>query len=336
MTKSLYCLLAVVVLLTACGGKEPGTDATNALKPALQEAPALISRDSLFGNPERTVARISPDGRHVSWLAPKDGVMNVWVAKADNPGDARAITNDTYRGIRSYSWAPNSKYVYFQQDQGGDENFHVYASNVETAAVRDLTPVAEGARATIEQLSSSRPNHIVVGINERDPQVFDLYLVDVTSGERQLLKENPGYAGWLIDNVLEPRFGFLPTPDGGGRVVDFDGEEFAVIPPEDFLATQAIGFNKDNTAVFMLDSRDRDTAALTRVSVATGERVVLAENANADISGILTDQTTLEPVAYNVDYLKSSWQGLTDTARADLKIIEGKLKGSTEHRLHDG
>lgn len=331
MKNRFYYLSVLAVLLAGCGDKAPGTangEVADAARPATVEAPALISRESLFGNPQRTVARISPDGRHVSWLAAKDGVMNVWVARSNEPGKARAVTNDTYRGIQTYFWAPNSKYVYFLQDQGGDENFHVYASNIETAEVRDLTPVAEGARATIEQLSSARPDQIIVGINERDPQIFDLYLVDVTSGERKLLKENPGYAGWLIDNSLQPRFGFQPTPDGGGRVVDFDGEEFAVIPPEDFLATQALGFNKDNTAIFMLDSRERDTAALTRVSVETGERSLLAESADADISGILVDQDTLEPIAYNVDYLKSSWHGLTDTAKADLKIIQNELSGS--------
>lgn len=331
MKTPVYLLPIAALILAACGEKTPssqGSETTQKVHKISIEAPALIPRESIFGNPDRTLARISPDGQYVSWLAPEKGVMNVWVAAADSPDAARVVTDDTYRGISTYFWAPNSRYVYYIQDKGGDENYHIYASDVETAEVRDLTPVADGARATIEQLSSARPDHIVVGINERDPQLFDLYLVDVKSGERELLKENPGYAAWLVDNALEPRFGFLSTPDGGGRVVDFDGEDFAVIPAEDFLTTQPLGFSKDNAAIYMLDSRGRDTAALTRVSVSTGDAELLAENAEADISGILLDQQTLEPVAYNVNYLKSSWQGLTDAVTKDLDAIANELKGS--------
>ncbi len=330
MNRLIY-LFITAILLTACSDKTP--DATTAGADAGAElatpmAPAVIPRATIFGNPERTVARISPDGSYVSWLAPKDGVMNVWVAPTEDPDNARVITNDTYRGISIYYWAPNSRYVYFVQDDGGDENFHVYSSDIGSGEVRDLTPVAEGARATIELVSSERPDHIVVGLNERDPQFFDLFIVDVTTGERELLKENPGYGGWLIDNSLSPRYGLQPTPDGGADIVDFEGTVFAVIPPEDFLVTQAIGFNKDNTAIFMLDSRGRDTAALTRVDLQTGEQVMLAADDKADIQGVLTDQVTFEPVAYNVDYLKSSWQGLTDEAKADFEALSAELNGS--------
>lgn len=330
MNRLLY-LFAMTVLITACSDKSP--DATTAEADATAELatlmpPAEIPRATIFGNPERTVARISPDGSYVSWLAPKDGVMNVWVAPTDDPDNARVITNDPYRGIPVYYWAPNSKYVYFIQDNGGDENFHVYSSDVSSGEVRDLTPAAEGVRAEIEMVSSARPDHIVVGLNERDPQYFDLFIVEVTTGERELLKENPGYGGWLIDNSLEPRYGLQPTPDGGANYVAFDGEVFSVIPPEDFLVTQELGFNKDNTALFMLDSRGRDTAALTRIDLETGEQTMLAADDKADIQGVLTDQVTFDPVAYNVDYLKSSWQGLTDEVNADFEVLAAELKGS--------
>lgn len=185
----LICLAAMAILLMACSDKAPDATAGGAdTDQSAHAAPALIPRTDIFGNPERSIAQISPDGRHVSWLAPKDAVMNVWVAPINDPGNARVITNDTYRGINEYYWAPNSRYIYFTQDDGGDENDHVYSSDIGTGEVRDLTPVAEGTRATIEQVSSARPDHIVIGINARDPQMFDLYIVDVTTGERELLK----------------------------------------------------------------------------------------------------------------------------------------------------
>jgi dipeptidyl aminopeptidase/acylaminoacyl peptidase len=330
--KRIISLAASAVLLVACGDRqadEATQESTSAApKAEAVETAALIPRTVIFGNPDRTQARISPDGAWVSWLAPKDGVLNVWVAPSDDPANARVITNDTYRGISQYFWAPNSAFVYYIQDQGGDENFHVYSANIETGEVVDLTPVKDGARATVESISSQRPDEIVVGINERNAQLFDLYLVDVTTGERELLRENPGYAGWLIDNNLDPRFGFQPTPDGGGNIVDFEGEVFAVIPPEDFLSTNALGFNASNDAVFILDSRGRDTAALTRVALESGDVEVLAENERADISGILVDQRTLEPIAYNVNHLKSRWYPVDDATADDLEVLSAALGGS--------
>ncbi len=328
--KQLLVLAASVAMLAACGGRNAEETAPAATPEAATESAAvtMIPREVIFGNPDRTQARISPDGATVSWLAPRDGVMNIWVAPADDPANATAITNDTYRGIQQHFWAPNSAFVYFLQDQGGDENFHVYSADIETGEVVDLTPVKEGARAQIQAVSSRRPDHIVVGINERNPQVFDLYLIDVTTGERELLSENPGFVGWLIDNDLEPRFGLAPTPDGGGRVVDLDGKEFAVIPPEDFLTTQGLGFNEANDAVYMIDSRGRDKAALTMVSVDTGDIEVLAESDKADVSGILLDNQTYAPIAYNVDYLKSAWYAIDDEAAADLEALTAELGGA--------
>jgi len=327
--------LAASALLVACGqqASEPAAESAGAAANGGEAAAstaeaALIPRDMIFGNPERTQARISPDGNWVSWLAPSDGVLNVWVAPADDLDAAEVVTSDDYRGIQQHFWAPNSAYVYYIQDQGGNENFHVYSADVETGEVVDLTPVAEGARATIQAVSAERPNHIVVGINERNPQIFDLYLVDVTTGERELLKENPGYAGWMIDNNLEPRFGFQTTPGGGGEIVDFDGEVLAVIPPEDFLNTQGLGFNKANDVIYMLDSRGRDKVALTALTIATGEIEVLAESGDADISGLLIDSQSYEPIAYNVDYLKSSWYAMDEQTAADLEAITAELGGS--------
>ena len=336
----IFILLATVLVFSACSkwDEERERQAATHEEPETTEqavpdteSPAavdLIPRTVIFGNADRTIARISPDGAHVSWLAPRDGVMNVWVAPASDPGNAKAITNDSYRGIQFYQWAPNSKFVYYTQDDGGDENFHVYSANIETGEVVDLTPVKEGSRATIQAVSSQRPDHIVVGINERDPQVFDLYLVNVTTGERELLKESPGYAAWVIDNNLEPRFGLLPTPDGGGNLVDMDGEVFAEIAAEDFLTTQSVGFNATNDVLYFIDSTGRDKAALTAVSVETREAEVLAEHPNADISGLLIDQRTFEPVAYSADYLKTAWYPLNDEMASDLEALTAELDGS--------
>ena len=110
-------------------------------------------------------------------------------ADETNSHSASVITHDDYRGIRTYYWAPNSEFIYYIQDEGGNENFHVYSANISNGDVIDLTPVAEGVRAQIEAVSADHPDYLIVGMNERDSQVFDLYLVNGRTGERELIQE---------------------------------------------------------------------------------------------------------------------------------------------------
>jgi len=330
--KRLIWVASLVALLASCGdrgGESSSAPATDETGSAVAAQPrAQIPRAIIFGNPDRTLARISPDGTHVSWLAPNNGVLNVWVAPVDDTDSAKVITHDDYRGINNYSWAGNSEYVYYLQDDGGDENFHVYSANIASGEVIDLTPVKEGARAQIEAQSASHPDHLVIGTNERNPQVFDPFMVNGKTGESDLIRENPGFISFLFDNNLEPRLGLMPTPDGGGNLVDLDGNVIAEIPTADFLSTGAIGFNATNDAVFMIDTRGRDKAALTALSLDSGETTVIVEGDVADISNVLIDPGKHEPIGYSVNYLKSSWTALNENAAADFKALTAALAGS--------
>ena len=208
-------MTAGVCALSLAGGQGLINEANGAEAAATLTGVPLIPRDDIFGNPERAQGRVSPDGESVSWIAPVDGVMNVWVAPVDDPSAARPITNDDYRGIRNHVWAPNSGYVYFLQDKGGNENFQVFASNVEIGEVKSLTPQDEGVRATIQGVSRSQADKILVGSNDRNGQVFDLYMVDTTTGEKTLVKENPGYAG--LDGGQQPRAALRHGPGARWR-----------------------------------------------------------------------------------------------------------------------
>lgn len=98
----------------------------------------LIPRDLLFGNPEKTQARLSPDGTRLSYLAPKNGVLNVWVGPVEQPEAAEPVTNDTERGVRDYSWAYTGNAILYHQDKGGDENWHVYRVALASGETRGL------------------------------------------------------------------------------------------------------------------------------------------------------------------------------------------------------
>ena len=162
----------------------------------------LIPRKVLFGNPERVSPHISPDGTRLAWIAPHEGVLNVWVAPIGASGvdwdAARLVTDDTDRGIRSYAWARDDRHLLYVQDTGGDENWRLYDVDLETMAKRDLTPY-DGIQARIIATRKSHRDEILVGMNRDNPQLHDVYRLDLKTGELAKLIENPGYAGWLAD-----------------------------------------------------------------------------------------------------------------------------------------
>ena len=108
-------------------------------RPILQKS--LIPRKALFGNPDRVSPQLSPDGKKLSFLAPVNGVLNVWVGPPENPDLAEAVTQDTGRGIRSHSWAYNNNCLLYVQDQDGDENWHLYRVDLTSGDIKDLTPL---------------------------------------------------------------------------------------------------------------------------------------------------------------------------------------------------
>ena len=326
-------LAALAIVMSACSSPEQPTATTETTAVETKEV-ALIDRTAIFGNPTRTQARISPDGQWLSWLAPRDGVVNIWVAPADAPDQAKPITADTGRGIPVHFWTANSTEILYLQDKGGNENNHVYAVAITgDQAVRDLTPVADDVSANVTALSRDKPDTVLVSMNERNPQLMDLWEITISTGERTLAMENPGYAAWMVDNNLTPRVGMMPVAGGDLQMMRLDGdspENIGTIPSEDVLTSQFLGFNKANDVIYMLDSRGRDTAALISIDIATGEQTLIASDERADINQVQMDPTTREPTAYSSNFLRTEWVGLNDADKAMFKNLGQQLQGEIQ------
>lgn len=286
----------------------------------------LLARRKLFGNPSRTQAAISPDGRFLSWIAPQEGVLNIWIAPLEDLAASRCITNDRKRGIRSQSWAHDNRHILYVQDLNGDENWHVHAVDVTQGVARDLTPVG-AVSARVAAVSQDRPGTLVVGINDRDPRWHDLYEVDIADGARRLLLRNDReLSGFTFDRQLGLRFAMRTQKGGSALVLRREGEDFREefrILPEDMANTGLLGMNRAGDAYFLKSSLERDRAALFRVEWGSGQKTLLAEHANADIGGMLSDPVTGEPEAVQANYLRPEWMPLpgADEARRDLAFL---------------
>lgn len=329
-------------------------------QPAMAVAPTpLIPRDVLFGNPDRAALRVSPDGRHLSFLAPVNGVLNVWVAPVENIGAAKPVTMDTGRGIHIYFWAYTSRNLLYLQDQGGDENWKVFVVDLVSGQAKDLTPVESipgpdgkpmilpsgkpmRPKARIEQVSPRSPDTILVGLNARDPRYHDLYRVNIQTGERTLVQQNPRFEGFVTDDDYRVRFAVRTTSDGGTEIlrpVNTSGgspsaasgvsswEPFQTIAMEDALTTHPMGFDQSGELLYMTDSRGRDTSALTSLDLRTGKTSLLAEDPRTDVAEVLEHPTshTIQAVAFN--YTRPEWKVLDPSVQGDMAYLKSAVPG---------
>ena len=292
----------------------------------------LIPRRVFFGNPDRTQVTISPDGAHLAWLAPRNGVLNVWVAPRERPADARPVTADAGRGIRFYAWAYTGRDILYIQDKGGDENWRVYSADVNTGEVGDLTPF-DGVAAQIVGLSHRRPDELLVALNNRDPQWHDIYRVNLTTGERTLLLQHDRFIGVEVDDDLTIRAAIQMTPSGGLDIFRADGDDWTLwqaFPAEDMLTASTVGFDKTGHVLYLRDSRDRDTAALVAIDITTGERSLLAADERADADLVLRHPTERHVQAVAFDYERKEWQVLDPAIAADMAFLRGVTDGDAE------
>ncbi len=285
----------------------------------------LISRDVFFGNPDRASVQLSPDGKRISYLAPLNGVLNVFIGDPAEPLEATPITSDDDRGIRQYFWMPDSVHIVYLQDRGGDENWRAYSVNTKTGEERDLTPF-ENVAARIEHVSPEFPSELVVSINDRNPALHDVYRVDVASGERRMLYENPKFAGFVIDDSFDIRLGMEMTSSGDVEYVTIDEktgatEPFESVPFADTQTTSIIGYNRDGSKLYSIDSRGRNTAALIETNTKTGRDRVVYSNPKADVSSAMVDPKTGEIEAVASNHLKTEWTTLDRDIKRDLDAL---------------
>ena len=290
----------------------------------MPEQPAVIPREVLFGNPERASPRLSPDGRRMSYLAPDQGVLNVWVRTVGGDDD-RVITHDRKRGIRVFFWAQDNRHVLYLQDSDGDENWHLYAVDLDTGEIRDLSPF-EGVRVEDVITDPNFPDDVLAAMNQRDKQVFDLHRINLQSGEVSQEAENPGnYVGWLTDHKFRVRGATAAMPDGGFQLLvsQDPGTEFQPCltwGPEDNGG--ALGFTPDGEHLYIEDSLDSDTTELYTIDLKAQGKQVLCHNEQVDLGPVMTHPTKHHAQAVGHSLHRLRWTLLDDSIAEDFKAIE--------------
>ncbi len=292
----------------------------------------LIPRDILFGNPVKTRARLSPDGKLLAYLAPTDNVLNVWVRTLGKEDD-KVVTHDREQGVRHYFWAQDNRHILYAQDVAGNENWRLYAVDLETNEIKDLTPF-ENIQVRLVETNRHFPNELIFSMNKRDPKAHDVYHLDLTSGELTMVAKNPGdVIDWIIDAHLKVRGAIVAKPDGGFDLRVRDNEEtdwkdLVTWEAEDGLTSAPsfrsapTVFSKDGKYIYLMDSRDANAGRLVKMEIATGDVEVFVEDPHYDVSEhVLIHPDTYEIQAAALQKAHLEWIILDKSIEDDLDAI---------------
>ena len=300
---------------------------------ARAELPPLIPRDVLFGNPDRAGPQISPDGKSIAYLRPDaKNVLQVWVRSTVPPAgeaDDKTITADPKRGIRTFYWAQDGKHLLYEQDAEGDENYHLFATEIATLKTRDLTPY-KGVRVQGVEMDKKHPNEILVGLNKRNKAEFDMHRIQLASGEDKLDTQNPGLAlAYAVDAEFQVRGITVAKMDGGFdlKVKDNGGKWKTIKTVGADDQAQIAGFGKDANTVWLIHNADANALRLLKHDAATGKEEVVAEDPEYDISGAMIDEERLVPLAAAFTKSRSEWKVLDDSVKADFAALAAVAPG---------
>ena len=291
---------------------------------AYAELPPLISREILFGNPEKFSPQISPDGKRLAWLAPdKKNVLQVWI-KTVGKDDDKVVTTDKKRGIRSYRWAKNSTTLIYLQDADGDENWHVYGVDLDSGNVRDYTPF-QGVRADIVATNVKFPDEILVRMNLRDRRLFDVHRLNLMTGAVVLDTENPGdVSGWAADDNLQIRAAEIQTPDGGTEIRIREGvqspwKSWLKVGPDEILNFR--DFTADGKAATLISSIGSETARVVERNIATNSEKMIAASPEVDAGNVIIRRRTHVVQAVSFVPGRARWTVVDPSIQADFDAI---------------
>jgi len=293
--------------------------------PALAINNPIIPRELLFGNPEKSSLRISPDGSCLAYIAPASGVLNIFIRTVGKEDDT-LITSDKKRGIRQYFWQYDGKHILYIQDKEGDENWHLFQTDLQTKMTRDLTPF-DGIQARIIAYEAAIPDVMLVGLNVRDRSFHDVYRLNLKNGALDLDTENTdGAQSYSADNSLQVRFSTFIASDGGTelKIREKPGSPWKLFQkwgPDEMFGGVA-GFTRDNRSIWLISSVDANSARLLQVDLETGSSTVIAQDPQYDVGGLQIHpvEKKLEAVGFLRD--RSEWQLIDSSLQPDFDILK--------------
>ncbi|MAV69233.1 MAG: S9 family peptidase [Candidatus Marinimicrobia bacterium] len=294
----------------------------------MNKKPPTIPTEDFFRNPDKSSFQISPDGKHISYMKPWQKRMNVHVVDVETNNEIR-LTSSKERGVYGYLWLGNNRIGYVKDD-GGDENMHFYAVNIDGTNEIDLTPFENVQARIIDDLEDD-PDYLIIGLNKRNPQIHDPFRVNVNTGEMEMIAENPGnISGWVTDHNGKLRM--ATTSDGVNTSLlyrESESDEFKAILTTDFkVAVSPLFFTFDNKNIYVASNRGRDKTAIFEFDInKVKEGKLIFENDEVDVSGLMYSRKRKVLTGVNYTVAKREMVFFDDWRGNIQKKLESKLPG---------
>ena len=288
----------------------------------------LIPMEDFFRNPEKSSFKISPNGNHIAYMKPWKTRMNVYVLDIKTNNETR-LTSSEERGIYGFAWLTDERIGYVKDD-GGDENIHCYAVNIDGSNERDLTPFENVQARIIDDLEDD-PNHIMIGLNKRNPQIHDPYRVNVNDGKMEMIAENPGnISEWMTDHNGKLRVAI--TSDGVNTSLlyrDSESDNFKPILTTDFkVSVSPLFFTFDNKNLYVASNRGRDKAAIFEFNIDKAkEGELIFEHNQVDVSGLVYSKKRKVLTGVNYTVAKNDMVFFDDWREDIQQKLESQLPG---------
>lgn len=288
----------------------------------------LIPREILFGNASKLTPKISPNGRTLAWIQPYDDVMNIWSAPIADIGASRPVTRFSDRDITSFEWSPDSSSVLFPRDKDGNEVTQLFSAKLGSSDIVQLSDGNDEIRWAIVSVSHTEENSLLVSANERDPENPDLFKIDLDTGQKQLVFKNvEGFARWFVTPDLNVTAGVKPIIGGGATIETLDSTPITKIPSGAFLGTYPVSVSLDRTTLFLVDSRNTNTATVSSISVSDGATRILYTSDLADADDVLVEHATGRPIAAAHVYARKEWSAIEQDYAKDFSVLQDTLRG---------
>lgn len=263
-----------------------------------------IPLEDFFRNPEKSSYQISPNGKYIAYMKPWKTRMNVFVNNLDTNIEKR-LTSSTERGVYGYGWLDNNR-IGYEKDNGGDENIHFYAINIDGTNEVDLTPFDDIQARLVDELDSD-PENILISLNKLNPQLHDVYKVNVNNGDMSLIAKNPGnISSWMTDHNGKLRL--ASTADGISTSLlfrDKESDDFKIILTTNFKEeVSPLFFTFDNENLYVSSNRGRDKSAIFLFNIKREEeKTLIFEHPKVDVSGLMYSKKrkVITGVSYNTD-----------------------------------
>lgn len=299
--------------------------------PSRSELPLLIPREVLFGNSLKRDPQISPDGRHLSYLAAdKSNVMQIWVRSLAG-NDDRQLTTEERRSIQHYTWSYNDGHLIFARETDGDENWQLLTVNITSGALRNLTPY-KGVKSLLLRMDPTHPRSLLVAMNLRNRRLFDVYRIDVQTGETRMVHRNGGrQIGWVPDSEMRVN---IATTFAGIIIRDEQRLPWRTLRPwKRAERGMFIGLSRDDKTLYIRGITGEDAGAVLALDVSTGKETVLVQDPKYDVEDVFVHPVKREVQAVGFYKDKLQWQVLDPNIAEDFEFLS-KLRTGQFSVLH--